>query len=119
MCTYVPGQGACYECSWLAEHDRESALGSGKPYTTARTSSNAVCAPSAALCGSLAAYAAIGLITGIADVAPGRIRGINLVVPETPYVVDDPPRADCPACGTAVGTTGAETDETWGRGCAQ
>ena len=107
VCTYVPGHGACYECSWLAEHDREAALGSADSYRTARTSSNAVCAPSSALCGSLAAWATIGLITGIADVVPGRIHGINLVAPATPYVVDDPRRADCPACSnpSPAGTT--------------
>ncbi len=102
VATYVPGRGACYECSWLAEHDREAALGNGKPYRTARTSPNAVCAPSAAACGSLAAYAVLGLITGIADVVPGRIHGVNLVAPETPYLVEDPRRADCPACGVTA-----------------
>jgi molybdopterin/thiamine biosynthesis adenylyltransferase len=100
VATYVPGTGACYECSWLAEHDREVALGSETPYRTARTSSDAVCAPSAAACGSLAAYAVIGLVTGITEVRPGRIHGVNLVAPEVPYLVDDPRRADCPACGT-------------------
>ncbi|MFC3456060.1 ThiF family adenylyltransferase [Amycolatopsis speibonae] len=98
VCTYIPGRGACYECSWLAEHERESALGAETPYRTTRKHFNAVCAPSAALCGSLAAYAAIGLITGVTDAIPGRIHGVNLVAPDTPYLIDDPPRADCPAC---------------------
>jgi molybdopterin/thiamine biosynthesis adenylyltransferase len=100
---YVPNRGPCYECVWLAEHDRLRRLGIDRPYSTARTGGNAVAAPSAGLCGHLAAYAAIAVLTGISPVAPGQIHGVNLVVPDGQYVIDDPRRPDCPACAGPTG----------------
>jgi molybdopterin/thiamine biosynthesis adenylyltransferase len=100
VCVYVPGQGACYECLWLAEHERRGALGlADRPYSTAREGSNAVAAPSAGMCGHLAAHAVISLVTGIRPVSPGQVYGVNLAVPDAQYLIDDPRRADCPACG--------------------
>jgi molybdopterin/thiamine biosynthesis adenylyltransferase len=100
-CLYLPGRGgACYECLWLAEQDRNTALGIDRPYSTSRVGHNAVIAPSAGLSGYLAAYSVISFITGTGRVADGRIHGVNLVALDTPYVVADPRRPDCQACGT-------------------
>ena len=109
---YVPNRGPCYECVWLAEHDRRLRLGIDRPYGTARVGSNAVAAPSAGLCGYLASYAAIALVTGISPVTPGQIHGVNLVVPDGQYVIDDPRRPDCPAC---AGPTGAANGAQQGK----
>jgi molybdopterin/thiamine biosynthesis adenylyltransferase len=98
---YVPGSdGACYECLWLAEHDRNTALGITRTYSTGRAGHNAVIAPSAGLSGYLAAYSVIAFITGIGRLPDGRIHGVNLAALETPHLVADPRRADCRACGT-------------------
>jgi molybdopterin/thiamine biosynthesis adenylyltransferase len=99
VCVYQPGFGACYECLWLAEHERRRKLGADEPYTVDRRGGNAVCATSAGICGHLAAHAVIMLLTGISTGWPGRVRGVNLVVPDAQYLVADPPRPDCPACG--------------------
>lgn len=98
VAVYIPNSGPCYECVWLAEYDRRRQLGIDEPYGTARVGSNAVAAPSAGLSGYLASYAAIAVITGISPVSPGRLHGVNLVVPDGQYVINDPRRPDCPAC---------------------
>jgi molybdopterin/thiamine biosynthesis adenylyltransferase len=97
---YVPGQGPCYECVRLAEHDRNRVLGVVDDHTTARGDSNAVTATSAGISGHLAAHAVLALITGAMPVWPGRIHGVNLMAPDDQYVIDDPRREDCPACGS-------------------
>lgn len=97
---YVPGQGPCYECVRLAEHDRNRALGVVDDYDSVRADRNAVTATSAGISGHLAAHAVLALITGTTPVWPGRIHGVNLVAPDDQYVIDDPRRDDCPACGS-------------------
>lgn len=99
---YVPGQGACYECLWLAEHDRARALGSQREYDTARDGANAVTAPAAGISGHLAAQAVTALLTGVTPVRPGQVYGVNLVAPDDQYLIADPARPDCPACGPAA-----------------
>jgi molybdopterin/thiamine biosynthesis adenylyltransferase len=110
VAVYKPDRGPCYECVWLAEYDRLRELGIDKPYSTARTGSNAVAAPSAGMSGHLASYAAIAVITGISPVFPGRLYGVNLVVPDGQYVIDAPRRPDCPACGTKARPTRREQE---------
>ncbi|HEU5107314.1 MAG TPA: ThiF family adenylyltransferase, partial [Micromonosporaceae bacterium] len=115
VCVYLPGTGACYECLWLAEHERRRTLGAADPYTVDRRGSNAVCATSAGICGHLAAHAVIMLLTGISAGWPGRVRGVNLAVPDAQYLVADPPRPDCPACGSssrACSSTGQSKEVT-------
>jgi molybdopterin/thiamine biosynthesis adenylyltransferase len=100
VCVYVPRQGPCYECQWLAEHDRNRALGIARDYSTVRGGTSAVSATSAGMSGHLAAHAVIALLTGTSPVWPGRIYGVNLVAPDDEFVLDDPRRLDCPACGS-------------------
>jgi hypothetical protein len=43
-------------------------------------------------------------------VFPGRLYGVNLVVPDGQYVIDAPRRPDCPACGTKARPTRREQE---------
>src|SRR5262249_34014182 len=96
---YVPGRGPGYECCWAAEQERNRELGIDREYSLARGGSNAVAAPAAGISGHLAAHAATALVTGVPRIAPGQLRGVNLVMPDHAFVLDDPWRPDCPACG--------------------
>lgn len=98
---FRPGTGTgCYECIWLAEHERGRAKGSDRAYTVQRGGKNAVAAPSAGLSGYYAAHYALALITGIPAITGGQLRAMNLVDSAHTFVIDDPKRDDCPACGT-------------------
>jgi molybdopterin/thiamine biosynthesis adenylyltransferase len=96
---YLPGRGPCYECFWVAEFERQRELGIDRAYSTVRGGRNAVAAPAAGISGHLAAHAAIALVTGAPAITPGQLRGVNLVMPDHVFVLDDPWRPDCPACG--------------------
>lgn len=95
--TYVPGQGACWQCLMTAQHDeyrREGAFGSGGPIL-----GNAVMAPSAGIAGYLAANAVIALLTDSPQLIPGRIYSVNLVSPDAAFAFEAPRQPDCPDCG--------------------
>jgi molybdopterin/thiamine biosynthesis adenylyltransferase len=96
---YIPGEGACYECTWLTEHERHVARGVERDYSVVRGGSNAVAAPTAGISGHLAAHLVTALLTRTIKVQSGRLQGINIVSPEQHYVLDTQQRADCPACG--------------------
>lgn len=95
---YVPGDGPCYECCWLADHEKHDTVVGGRPYSVRRGGPTAVNAASAGLSGHLAAHLTVALITGVPAVTPGRLMGVNLVADADPYVTYAR-RPDCPACG--------------------
>jgi molybdopterin/thiamine biosynthesis adenylyltransferase len=99
---YRPGQGACYECGWLTEHERQVEAGIEAEYTLVRGGSNAVTAPTAGLSGYLAAQLAISLLTGIVPVRSGLTKGINVIAPDHHFIIEPEQRPDCPACGSAA-----------------
>ncbi|MGH3388093.1 MAG: HesA/MoeB/ThiF family protein [Actinomadura sp.] len=101
--TFVPGIGACWECLQESDDERHRAMGTNPadadaPYRRAALA-NAVCAPSAGLCGNLAAHAALALLTGVPRWPVGEIHAINLVAIGEHLVVDDARRPGCQACG--------------------
>lgn len=98
---FVPGKSACWECLRAAQDARHETVGAHQGDTPHRGEAvaNAVGAPSAGISGYLAAHAVLGLVTGVAPVPPGRVHGINLSELAEPFVLDDPRRPDCPACG--------------------
>jgi molybdopterin-synthase adenylyltransferase len=98
---FVPGDGPCWECTRLAIRSRHAADGANFGDAPGRGSaiSHAVGAASAGISGYLAAHLAIGLITGVPPVIPGRIETVNLAALSAPLVLDDPPHPDCQACG--------------------
>ncbi|WP_405107379.1 ThiF family adenylyltransferase [Micromonospora sp. NBC_01405] len=97
---YLPGVGPCYECFWLAEHDKRRRDDPSAEYTVQRESSSAVSASSAGLSGHLAAHLATALLTGVPAVRPGQLQGINLVAPDQHFLIAHPPHPRCPAgCG--------------------
>ncbi|MEU8023406.1 MULTISPECIES: ThiF family adenylyltransferase [Micromonospora] len=97
---YLPGLGPCYECFWLAEHDKRRRDDPAAEYTVERESSSAVSAASAGLSGHLAAHLASALLTGVPAVRPGQLQGINLVAADQHFLIAHPPHPRCPAgCG--------------------
>jgi molybdopterin/thiamine biosynthesis adenylyltransferase len=99
---YRPGAGPCYECAWLAEHERQRADDPGLVYSVERGSSSAVIAPTAGLSGYLAAHLATALVTGVPAVVAGQTQGINLLAADHHFLIPPQPRPDCPAnCGAA------------------
>jgi molybdopterin/thiamine biosynthesis adenylyltransferase len=96
---YRPGEGPCYECNWLAEHEHHRAVDPARRYTVERGASNAVTATSAGLSGYLAAHLATALITGVPAVEPGLIQGLNLAAADHQVLLRHPRDPDCPACG--------------------
>lgn len=98
---YVPGTGACWECTRIYNRERHEAIGANPNGPEGHTDAvwSAVGAVSAGISGYLAAHQVIALITGIPRVIPGRIDAVNLSALDVPLVVDDPPHPDCPACG--------------------
>jgi molybdopterin/thiamine biosynthesis adenylyltransferase len=103
---YTPGSGACYECAWIAEQERNAKAGATGEYSLARGGSNAVYAPSAGLSGYLAAHLATALLTGAVPVQPGQTQGINLIAADHHFLIRAERRQDCTACG-AGSPTGA------------
>lgn len=98
---YIPGDGACWECTRVYNRQRHLAAGTdpGNPDTDNGAVWSAVNAVSAGISGYLAAHQVISLITGIPAVVPGRIDAVNLSALDAPLTIDDPPHPDCPACG--------------------
>jgi molybdopterin/thiamine biosynthesis adenylyltransferase len=98
---FVPGTGACWECTRLWNRDRDAKAGANPADASARHKAigNAVAAASAGMSGYLAAHLVIGLLTGIPRVTPGRIETVNLAALDAPLAVDDPPHPGCGACG--------------------
>jgi molybdopterin-synthase adenylyltransferase len=101
VATYVPGEGACWECLRMADAERHRALGVEYADTVQRNAAiaNAVAAPSAGISGYLAAHYAMAVITGVPAAPAGRMYAVNLVALDAPYMIDDLRRSDCPACG--------------------
>ncbi|MBY8871437.1 ThiF family adenylyltransferase [Micromonospora sp. PLK6-60] len=99
--SYVPGAGPCWECVRAADGDRHRAVGIEYADTALRNAAvaNAVAAPSAGISGYLAAHHALALITGVPARPPGRVDAVNLMALDATFTLDDPRRADCPACG--------------------
>jgi molybdopterin/thiamine biosynthesis adenylyltransferase len=97
---YVPGKGACWECTRIYNRERHLAIGADPDGPEGHMGAvwSAVGAVSAGISGYLAAHQVIALITGIPAVTPGRINAVNLSALDTPFVIDDPPHPDCPAC---------------------
>jgi molybdopterin/thiamine biosynthesis adenylyltransferase len=96
---YVPGQGACYECNWLAEFEFHRRVHPERQYTVRRGSGNAATAVSAGLSGYLAAHLAMSLLTGVGGVEPGLIQGFNLVAVDHQVLMRNGKHPQCPACG--------------------
>jgi len=101
VATYVPGDGACYQCLQMAQAENRQRIGTCPDDSAGRegAAGNAVAAPSAGISGYLAAHAVLALVTGIPPVRPGRIYSVNLVALDEPYVFTGPRRPDCPDCG--------------------
>jgi molybdopterin/thiamine biosynthesis adenylyltransferase len=96
---YTPGRGPCFECVWLAEQDRRRRADPEAHHGMLSGRRNAVIAPSAGLSGHLAAHLALALLTGVPPIEPGQAQGINLVAADHHFLITDPRRPDCPACG--------------------
>jgi molybdopterin/thiamine biosynthesis adenylyltransferase len=96
---YVPGQGPCYECNWMAEFDVHHAINPDRAYTVERGSVDAVTAASAGLSGYLAAHLATTLITGAGPVQPGVVVGLNLAAADHQVLIRNERHPRCPACG--------------------
>jgi len=97
---YVPGSGACWECTRVHDRERHAAAGA---FAEGDKDAiwKAVGAASAGMSGYLAAHQVIALITGIPPVTPGRIDMVNLSALDSPCTISDPPHPDCPACGAS------------------
>jgi molybdopterin/thiamine biosynthesis adenylyltransferase len=100
--TYVPDEGPCWECVRAADGERHRAVGIRYEDSQRRNAAvaNAVGAPSAGISGYLAAHHALALITGVPARAAGPVDAVNLMALDATFVLDDPRRPDCPACGT-------------------
>jgi len=99
--SFVPGQGACYECTRAADRDTHAAMGTrpGDSRERAEAVGHAVGAASAGLSGYLAASQVIALLTGIPPVTPGRMDAVNLADLGAPFSVSYQLHPACPACG--------------------
>lgn len=102
--TYLPFVTGCAECELLtqrearassADYDIAEHLLAGDPV-------NAVMAPTAAVAGNIAALEAVYLLTGLEPKTLGRTLNQNLMLHDQVHYVDNPRRADCPACGDAA-----------------
>jgi molybdopterin/thiamine biosynthesis adenylyltransferase len=96
---YVPGQGPCYECNWMAEFDVHRAANPERGYTVRRGSVDAVTAFSAGLSGNLAAHLATTLITCAGQVLPGAVMGFNLAAADHQVSIRNERHPRCAACG--------------------
>ncbi len=100
---FVPGEGPCWECTRLAlrdSHARDGANPDDAPKSRDAVF-RAVGAVPAGLSGYLAAHLAIGLLTGVPPVVPGRLETVNLAALDAPLVLKDAPHPECEACGAA------------------
>ncbi|NAS21634.1 ThiF family adenylyltransferase [Herbidospora sp. NEAU-GS84] len=89
---FDPPKGACYECVAAAEQAHRPNGGIpdlGGPGVTGT---------SAGISGHLVAQAIISLVTGVPEVAPGYVHGINLLSPDHHVYARHPARAGCPTC---------------------
>ncbi|GAB1821879.1 HesA/MoeB/ThiF family protein [Herbidospora sp. RD11066] len=90
---FDPPNGACYECVSAAEQAHRAEGGipdlSGGPGVTGT---------SAGISGHLVAQAVISLVTGVPEVAPGYVHGINLLSPDHHVYARHPARPGCPVC---------------------
>jgi hypothetical protein len=59
---------------------------------------NPVLSPPAGVSGNLAAHLVIALITGIPQVIPGQLQGINLLDPSHHLLIRQETHPDCPDC---------------------
>jgi molybdopterin/thiamine biosynthesis adenylyltransferase len=106
---YRPGTGPCYDCAYTAERHRRAQLPPLTPWTpwetqTAHQAANAV---TAGIAGSLAAHAAMSLITGAPALRANREYGLSLVtLTESPRMSLDAPHPDCPTCQPTPPCTG-------------
>jgi molybdopterin-synthase adenylyltransferase len=97
---FIPGTGPCWECTRLTLRDSHARQGANPDGSAHRGEAlqRAVGAVPAGLSGYLAAHLAIGLLTGIPPVVPGRIETVNLAALDAPLAIDDPPHPECEAC---------------------
>ncbi|WP_061291943.1 HesA/MoeB/ThiF family protein [Herbidospora cretacea] len=90
---FDPPNGACYECVAAAEQTRRAEggvpdLGGGPGVTGA----------SAGISGHLVAQAIISLVTGVPEVPPGYVHGVNLLSPDHHVYARHPARPGCATC---------------------
>ncbi|GGS25287.1 thiamine/molybdopterin biosynthesis protein [Streptomyces rubiginosohelvolus] len=88
---YAP-TGPCYECIAAGEEEKL------KPGAQLHLNGRGVLAPLAGIAGQLVAYEVISLITGIGRLAPGYVRGLNLISPDQHVLVQHPARPSCELC---------------------
>ncbi|MBO0885238.1 MAG: ThiF family adenylyltransferase, partial [Mycobacterium sp.] len=94
---FVPGRGPCYECAWRDHRERMHRLGSDDE-SPRSDFSNPVIAPVAMMSGLFMAHMALAWITQSMPVAPGQLRGVDLLA-DADLVTDYHHYPDCPACG--------------------
>lgn len=97
---FIPGRGACWECTRLALRDGHTAEDAHPDDLIDRTAavSSAVGAVSAGISGYLAAHLTISLLTGIPPAVPGQIETVNLASLNSPLVRSSRPHPECDAC---------------------
>jgi molybdopterin/thiamine biosynthesis adenylyltransferase len=88
---FAPGH-PCYECLRAGEEARR------RPGTPVDLGGPGVLATSAGLSGQLTAQAVITLVTGVPDIEPGYVHGVNLMAPDHLVHIRHPSRPDCPVC---------------------
>jgi len=98
VATYRPGQGACYQC--VVTTDRSNSPQPAGPDLDINTLTvgNAVTAATAGVCGNLVAHLAMSIITGVPQISPGTVYGIDLGSMQNQFLLNYDRRADCPAC---------------------
>ncbi|MEV4228956.1 ThiF family adenylyltransferase [Streptomyces bobili] len=85
-------EGPCFECVGAGE---EAKL---KPGWYPDLGGAGVLAPAAGISGNLIAHEIIALLTGTSRLAPGFVRGLNLIAPDQLVNVRHPARSDCELC---------------------
>ena len=98
MGVYIPGTGGCREC--LRTTEREQRVVEGRYIPSNEPHIQAVAASSAGISGYLAAHLVIALLTGVPQIKPGAVYGINLVALDTTENLEYPRRPDCPVCSS-------------------
>lgn len=92
---FAPGH-PCWECLRAEGERRGQRTDFGFP---------GVISTSAGLSGLLTAQGVVSLLTGIPDIPPGYVVGLNLVSPDDRVFTRFPSRADCAVCGQATTLT--------------